>query len=86
MRAYVATILTLLQFKPKDILHTGSYYDFNIQSIEFGKASRWKHTKKPGRKTGTFSWVSFVFSCKISDEASGLTRLRRILNIKLHGL
>jgi hypothetical protein len=80
MSAYVRSLLTSLQFKPKSILHTGSYYDFNIQSMEFGEASRWKRTKKLGRKTGTVSWVSFVFRCKISDEASGLMLLRRILD------
>jgi hypothetical protein len=80
MSAYDRTILTSLQFKPKDILHTRSYYDFNIRSMEFGEASRWKRTKKTGRKTGTVSWVYFVFRCKISDEASGLTCLRRILD------
>ncbi len=36
--------------------------------------------KKTGRKTGTVSRVSFVFRCKIDDEASGLTHLRRILD------
>ncbi len=80
MSWYVRTILTSLKFKNEDLLHTGSYYDVNIQSIEFGDSPRWKRVKKNGGKTGTVSRMSFVFSCKISDEASGLTRLRRILD------
>jgi len=77
MSAYIRTILTSLQFKSEDICHTGSYYDFNIQSVEFEEASMWKQTKKPGGKTGTVSRVSFVYSCKISDEGVGLMHLRR---------
>jgi hypothetical protein len=80
MSGYVRTILTSLKFKNGDLLHTRSYYDINIQSVEFGDSPRWKRVKKEGEKTGTVSWMSFVFSCKISDEASGLTRLRRILD------
>ena len=80
MSAYIRTILTSLQFKSEDICHTESYYDINIRSTEFGEASKWKRTKKPGGKTGTVSRVSFVYSCKISDEAVGLMRLRRILD------
>ena len=52
----------------------------NIRSIELGDSPRLKCVKKEGGKTGTVSRMSFVFSCKISDEASGLTRLRRILD------
>ena len=59
--------MTSLQFKSEDICHTESYYDFNIRSVEFGEASKWKRTKKPGGKTGTDSRVSFVYSCKLSD-------------------
>lgn len=80
MSAYIRTILTSLQFKSEDICHTESYYDFNIRTVEFGEASKWKRTKKPGGKTGTVSRVSFVYSCKLSDEGVGLKRLRRILD------
>jgi hypothetical protein len=80
MSGYVRTILTSLKFKNEDLFHTGSYYDINIQSIEFGDSLRWKRVKKEGKKTGTVSWMSFVISCKISDEDSSLTRLRRILD------
>ena len=80
MSAYIRTILTSLQFKSEDICHTESYYDINIRSTEFGEASKWKRTKKPGGKTGTVSRLSFLYSCKISDEAVGLMRLRRILD------
>ncbi len=37
LSAYVRTILTSLHFKNDDILHTGSYYDFNICSFELEK-------------------------------------------------
>jgi hypothetical protein len=80
LSAYVRTILTSLHFKNEDILHTGSYYDFNIRSCEFGEASRWKPTKNCREKIKTTSLVSFVFSCKMSDEASGIRRLRKILD------
>jgi hypothetical protein len=80
MSGYVRTILTSLKFKNEDLLHTGSYYDINIRIIEFGDSPRWKRVKKEGGKTGTVSRMLFVFSCKTSDEASGLTRLRRILD------
>ncbi len=80
MSAYIRTILTSLQFKSEDICHTESYYDFNIRSMVFGEASKCKRTKKPGGKTGTVSRVSFVYSCKLSDEGVGLKRLRRILD------
>jgi hypothetical protein len=78
--AYVRTILTSLHFKNEDNLHTGSYYDFNKRSFEFGEASRLKHTKKCRGKIKTTSWVSFVFSCKMSDEASGILCLKKILD------
>jgi hypothetical protein len=80
MRGYIRTILTSLNFKSEDLLHTGSYNDINIQSIECGESSRWKHVKKDGGRTTTVSRMSFVFSCKISEEASALPRLRRILD------
>ena len=80
MSAYVKTILTSLKFKPEDILHTGSYYEFNIRNMEFGEQSKWKRVKKHGGKIGTVSRLSFVFSCKISEEANGLVRLRKILD------
>jgi len=80
MSAYIRTILSSLQFKSEDICHTESYDDFNIRSVEFGEASKWKRTKKPGGKTGTVSQVSFVYSCKLSDEGFGLMHLRRILD------
>jgi hypothetical protein len=80
MRGYIRTILTSLNFKSEDLLHTGSYYDINIQSIEIGESSRWKRIKKDGGRTTTVSQMSFVFSCKISEEASALPRLRRILD------
>ncbi len=78
--AYVRTItiLTSLHFKNDDILHTGSNYDFN--SFEFGEASRSKCTKNCRGKLKTTSWVSFVFSCKMSDEASGILCLKTILD------
>ncbi len=72
MRGYIRTILTSLNFKSEDLLHTGSYYDTNIQSIECGESSRWKRIKKDGGRTTTLSRMSFVFSCKISEEASVL--------------
>ncbi len=80
MSAYVKTILTSLKFKPEDILHTGSYYEFNIRNMEFGEQSKWKRVKKRSGTIGTVSRLSFVFSCKISDEANGLVRLRNILD------
>jgi hypothetical protein len=80
MSAYVKTILTSLKFKPEDILHTGSYYEINIRNMEFGEQSKWKRVKKHGGKIGTVSRLSFVFSCKISEEANGLVRLRKILD------
>ena len=80
MSAYVKTILTSLKFKPEDILHTGSYYEFNIRNVEFGEQSKWRRVKKKGGKIGTVSRLSFVFSCKISEEANALIRLRKILD------
>ncbi len=80
MRGYIRTILTSLNFESEDLLHTGSYYNINIQSIECGESSRWKRIKKDGGRTTTVSGMSFVFSCKISEEASALPRLRRILD------
>ena len=82
MSAYVKTILTSLKFKTEDILHTGSYYEFNIQDMEFGEQSKWKRVKKRNGNIGTVSWLWFVFSCKISEEATGLVRLRNILDKK----
>jgi hypothetical protein len=78
--AYVRTILTSLHFKNDNIFHTGSYYDFNIRSFEFGEASRWKRNKNCRGKIKTTSRVLFVFSCKISDEASGILCLKKILD------
>jgi hypothetical protein len=80
LSAYVRTILTSLHFKNDDILHTGSYCDFNIRSFVFGEASRWKRTKNCRGKIKTTSRVSFAFSCKMSDEASGIQRLKKILD------
>jgi hypothetical protein len=80
LSAYVRTRLTSFHFKNDNILHTGSYYDFNIHSFEFREASRWKRTKNRRGKIKTTSWVSFVFSCKMSDEASGIWRLKKILD------
>ena len=80
MSAYVKTILTSLKFKPEDILHTGSYYEFNIRSVEFGEQSKWKRVKKPNGTIGTVSRLSFVLSCKISEEANALVRLKKILD------
>jgi hypothetical protein len=77
---YVQTILASLNFNNEDILHTGSYYDFNIRSIEFGDASKWKCTKNKKGRIKTTSQVSFVFSCKISEQASGMARLKKILD------
>jgi hypothetical protein len=43
--------------------------------------SKWKHKNKSGGKSGGMvSGLSFVFSCKISKEALGLTHLRKILD------
>jgi hypothetical protein len=42
---YVRTILASLNFDNQDILHTASYYEFNVRSIEFGDLSKWKRTK-----------------------------------------
>jgi hypothetical protein len=80
LSAYVRTLLTSLHFKNDNILHTGSYYDFNIRSFELGEASRWKRTKNCRGKIKTTSQVSFVFSCKMSDEASGIRHLKKILD------
>jgi hypothetical protein len=42
--------------------------------------SKWKRKNKKGKKGETVSQMSFVFSCKISEEAFGLTHLRNILD------
>jgi hypothetical protein len=73
MGRYVRSVVTSLYFRNDDILHTGSYYDINIQKVEFGEVSKWKCKNKKGEKSGTVSGKSFVFSCRISEEAFGLT-------------
>ncbi len=80
MKGYIRSVLTSLKFSNDDILHCGSYYDINIQNIEFGEDSKWKRKNKKGRKSGTAGKISFVFSIKVSVEAFGLTRLRNILD------
>jgi hypothetical protein len=80
LSAYVRTVLTSLHCKNEDIIHTGSYYGFNIRSFEFGEASKWKRTKNCRGKIKTTSRVSFVFSCKIGDEGFGIPRLKKILD------
>ncbi len=55
MGVYVRSVLTSLNFRNDDILHTGSYYDINIQNIKFGEVSKWKRKNKKGRKGGTVS-------------------------------
>jgi hypothetical protein len=55
MGGYVMSMLTSLNSRNDDILHTGSYYDINIQNIEFGKVSKWKRKNKKGGKGGTVS-------------------------------
>ncbi len=80
MGGYVRSVLTSLNFRNDYILHTGSYYDINIQNIEFGEVSKWKRKNKKRGTGGTVSRMSFVFSCKINEEAFGLTRLRNIID------
>jgi hypothetical protein len=80
MSAYIKTVLTSLKVKPDDILHTASYHEINIRSIEHGEQSKWKRLKKQNGKIGTVSRLSFVFSCKIRDEANALVRLTNILD------
>jgi hypothetical protein len=80
LSAYVRTVLTSLHFENEDVLHTGSYYDFNIRSFEFGEASKWKRTKNRIGKIKITSRASFVFSCKIGEEASSIPRLKKILD------
>ena len=76
--AYVRTILKLSKFKPEDCLHTKSYYDINIKSQEFGALSLWKRQKgKKGVKT--VNRLSFVFSIKTTEEATGLDRIQKIM-------
>ena len=78
MGGYVRTILNLCNFKLEDSLHTGSYYDFNIQSQEFGELSVWKCIKTNG-KVRTINRLSFVFSIKTSEESTGLDRIQKIM-------
>ena len=80
MSAYVNTVLTSLKFKPDDILHTASYHDINIRNVEHGEQSKWKRIKKNHGKIGTVSRLTFVFSCKIREEANALVRLTNILD------
>ncbi len=47
---YVRSVVTSLNFRNDDILHTGSYYDINIQNIEFGEVSKWKRKNKKAEK------------------------------------
>ena len=78
---YVRTVLTSLKnFDNSDILHTGSYYEFNIRSSEFGVDSKWKRVKGPRNKVKTVSRINFVFSCKKSDRVSAMTRLKKVLD------
>jgi hypothetical protein len=48
----------------------------SLEKCQSGSA----RTKRQKRKSGTVSQMSFVFSCKISEEAFGLTHLRNILD------
>jgi len=78
---YIRTVLSSLKnFDSNDILHTASYYEFNIRSSEFGVDSKWKRVKGPRNKIKTVSRMNFVFSCKKSDRNSGMTRLKKILD------
>jgi hypothetical protein len=73
---YIRTVLSSLKnFDSNDILHTASYYEFNIRSSEFGVDSKWKRVKSPRNKIKTVSRMNFVFSCKKSVQNSGMIRL-----------
>ncbi len=78
MGGCVRTILNLSNFKPEDSLHTGSYYDINIRSQEFGALSVWKRIKTKGR-VRTINRLSFVFSIKTSEESTGLDCIQKIM-------
>ena len=78
---YVRTVMTSLKtFDNSDILHTGSYHEFNIRSLEFGVDSKWKRVKGPKNKVKTVSRINFVFSCKKGERGSAMTRLKKILD------
>jgi hypothetical protein len=78
---YIRTVLSSLKiFDSNDILHTASYYEFNIRSSEFSVDSKWKRVKGPKNKIKTVSRMNFVFSCKKSEQNLGMIRLKKILD------
>jgi hypothetical protein len=50
MKEYVRSVLTSLNVINDDALHCGSYYDINVQNIEFGDVLKWKHKNKKAEK------------------------------------
>ena len=46
MRGYVKSVLTSLNFRHEDVIHSTSYTDINIRKVEFGAESMEAHYEK----------------------------------------
>ncbi len=77
------SVLTSLNLRHEDIIHSTSYTDINIRKVEFGAESMWKRIMKKNRKTKTDPRMSFVYGCDSSEtenSALSVDMLRQLLD------